>query len=145
MNKIIITTDLSEQRKQVIDFGVSLAQKMKAVVELLVVVNKNIDYMPVDIGMNFTDQWEARAYQAKMALAPVPESYPDVTIEPVVFIGDPKEDIIRYAVETKACIIVVGTHGRTGFSHAMMGSTAEYIVRHSPIPVLVVPMKNYNH
>ena len=35
--------------------------------------------------------------------------------------------------------VVIGTHGRTGLLHLLMGSTAEYIVRHSRLPVMVVP------
>jgi nucleotide-binding universal stress UspA family protein len=35
----------------------------------------------------------------------------------------------------------MGTYGRTGLSHMMLGSTAEYVVRHSSIPVLIVPQK----
>ena len=49
--------------------------------------------------------------------------------------------LIEKAIMEKVEYIVVGTHGRTGFSHVVMGSTAEYIVRHSTMPVMVVPMK----
>ena len=145
MNKIIITSDLNEQRGQVFDFGLKLAKKMNASVELVTIINQNIEYMPADIGMNFVDQWEAREYQARTTLEQVKAQHPELNIEVVVFVGNPKEDIIQYAIDHKDCMIVVGTHGRTGFSHTLMGSTAEYVVRHSPIPVVVVPMKNYVH
>jgi nucleotide-binding universal stress UspA family protein len=55
--------------------------------------------------------------------------------------GDPREEIIAVANEWGANIIVLGTHGRTGLTHLLMGSTAEYVVRHSKVPVMVVPMK----
>src|SRR6185436_18443907 len=55
--------------------------------------------------------------------------------------GDPREEIIAVANEWGANIIVVGTHGRTGLTHLLMGSTAEYVVRHAKVPVLDVPMK----
>lgn len=145
MNKIIITSDLSEHREQVFDFGLQLAQKMNAAVELVTIINVQVEYMPVDIGMNFTDQWEARTYQAKRILQQVKDAHPDLSIEVVVFAGNPKEEIIQYAIDHKDCMIVIGTHGRTGLSHTLMGSTAEYVVRHSPIPVLVVPIKNFVH
>ncbi len=145
MNKIVITSDLSEKKEIVFDFGFKLAKHMNASVELVTIINQNIEYMPTDIGMNFIDQWEAREYMAKTALEKTREKYPDIPVEIVVYVGNPKQDIIKHAIETKACIIVVGTHGRTGISYTLIGSTAEYIVRHSPVPVLVVPMKNYLH
>lgn len=145
MNKIIITTDLSKDKEVIIKEGLVLAKDLKAEVELVTIINKNIDYMPADIGMNFGDQWEAREYAAKTTLEDIKEKHPDLNIKVVVFLGDPKQDIIEYAIESKATIIVVGTHGRTGVQHLVMGSTAEYIIRHSPIPVLVIPMNKYLH
>lgn len=55
--------------------------------------------------------------------------------------GSTGEAIIDCSREFKADLIVVGTHERTGFDRLFSGSVAEYIVRHSEIPVLVVPMK----
>jgi nucleotide-binding universal stress UspA family protein len=40
---------------------------------------------------------------------------------------------------------VMGTHGRTGLDHLLIGSTAEFVIRHSPVPVLVVPYKRSKH
>ena len=53
--------------------------------------------------------------------------------------GGIAETIVRQAKRWKADLIVVGTHGRTGVRRALMGSDAESIARHSPVPVLVVP------
>lgn len=145
MNKILITTDLSKDKEVIIKEGFVLAKDLKAEVELVTVINSSIDYMPADIGMNFSDQWEAREYVAKKTLEEIKEKHPDLNIKVVVFLGDPKQDIIEYAIESKATIIVMGTHGRTGVQHLIMGSTAEYIIRHSPIPVLVIPMNKYLH
>ena len=56
--------------------------------------------------------------------------------------GDTAEGIISCAVEFKADLIVIGTHSRSGFDRLLMGSIAEHVVRHSEVPVLVVPMKS---
>ncbi len=145
MNKILITTDLGKDKDIVIREGMSLASTMNADVELLTVVNKNIEYMPADIGMDFADQWEARKYWVKKELEAIKDQYAQLKIKVVVFVGDPKLSIIDRAVEKSANIIVIGTHGRTGLMNLLMGSTAEYVVRHSPIPVLVIPLNNYSH
>ena len=54
--------------------------------------------------------------------------------------GGIAETIVRQAKRWKADLIVVGSHGRTGVRRALMGSDAESIARHSPVPVLVVPV-----
>jgi len=53
--------------------------------------------------------------------------------------GHPGEQVCRCALDLGADLIVTSTHGRTGLKRILLGSTAEYIVRHAPCPVLVVP------
>jgi len=65
--------------------------------------------------------------------APVP-----VTIASAV--GDPAAEIVRYAKGVRAGLIVLGTHGRTGVSRALLGSVAERVTRTAACPVLAVPM-----
>ena len=50
----------------------------------------------------------------------------------------PAEAIVQYANEAHVDLIVVGTHGRSGVSHLLLGSVAEKVVRTAPCPVLVV-------
>ena len=56
-----------------------------------------------------------------------------------VELGDPVEDILAVAAEEDASMIVMGTHGRTGLAHLLIGSVAERVIRHSERPVLTVP------
>jgi hypothetical protein len=53
--------------------------------------------------------------------------------------GDAANEIARYAREHGVDLIVIGTHGRTGMSRALLGSVAERVIRTAPCPVLVVP------
>ena len=52
--------------------------------------------------------------------------------------GVPFVEIIRYARESEMDLIVMGTHGRTGLGHLLIGSVTERVVRKSPCPVLTV-------
>jgi hypothetical protein len=52
--------------------------------------------------------------------------------------GDPAEEILRVAEETKCDLIMIGTHGRTGLGRLLMGSVAEQVVRKAHCPVLTV-------
>ncbi|MBI1248603.1 universal stress protein [bacterium] len=72
----------------------------------------------------------------KEMLHEVKPDSPDVPVEYRLVTGDPSAAIVRLAEEEKADLIVLGTHGRTGLMHMLIGSTAESIVRHSKCPVL---------
>lgn len=58
--------------------------------------------------------------------------------------GSKADGIIDCANEFGADLIVVGTHNRTGIDRLLMGSVAEHVVRHSKVPVLVIPFKQEN-
>jgi len=58
--------------------------------------------------------------------------------EGVILEGAPRPVIVESAVELNCQMIVMGTHGRSGLAHLLMGSVAEYVVRHSKVPVLTV-------
>lgn len=61
-----------------------------------------------------------------------------VTATPFIRIGTPVDEIIRFAEDNGADVIVMGTHGRTGIRALIAGSVTERVVRASPIPVLSV-------
>lgn len=60
-------------------------------------------------------------------------------VETSLQIGHAGQQICARAADHRADLIVTSTHGTTGFKHILLGSTAEYVVRHAPCPVLVVP------
>lgn len=62
-----------------------------------------------------------------------------IEVKPSLEIGHAGQQICARADEQKADLIVTSTHGTTGFKHILVGSTAEYVVRYAPCPVLVVP------
>jgi nucleotide-binding universal stress UspA family protein len=62
-----------------------------------------------------------------------------VEVETVGREGKPADVIAKVVAETKASLVVVGSHGRTGLKRAVLGSVAEAVVRTSKVPVVVVP------
>jgi nucleotide-binding universal stress UspA family protein len=63
----------------------------------------------------------------------------DVFVEAETVTGIPARQILAYASRHPIDLIVMGTHGRTGVSHAVLGSVAEAVVRRAPCLVLTVP------
>ncbi len=70
---------------------------------------------------------------AEFARAKIP---PKARYQTLVISGDPAEQILNTARGSDIDLIVMGTHGRTGLGHLVLGSVAERVVRESPIPVL---------
>jgi nucleotide-binding universal stress UspA family protein len=73
------------------------------------------------------DEWKALAETAGVT-----------GVETATAVGEPAHEIVAFATEQHADLVVLGTHGRTGLSHALMGSVAERVVRKAPCPVLTV-------
>jgi nucleotide-binding universal stress UspA family protein len=60
------------------------------------------------------------------------------TVNAETRVGEPAGEIVSYARERGVDLLVLGTHGRTGLEHALMGSIAERVVRRARCPVLTV-------
>jgi nucleotide-binding universal stress UspA family protein len=76
---------------------------------------------------------------AARRLAREADRYPKAT---TLFVdGDPRTTIVDAAAELRADLIVMGTQGRSGLDRIVLGSVAEYVVRHSAVPVLTVRLR----
>ncbi|WP_254525109.1 universal stress protein [Natrinema caseinilyticum] len=62
----------------------------------------------------------------------------DCAVETAVAVGQPADEIVSYAADNDVDLIVVGSHGRTGFSRVLLGSVAERVGRQAPVPVTIV-------
>ena len=62
----------------------------------------------------------------------------DLKVVREVRVGPAFLEILRYAKKSDIDLIVIGTHGRTGIKHMLLGSVAEKVVRKAPCPVLTV-------
>ena len=61
-----------------------------------------------------------------------------ITAQAFIRIGKPEDEIVRFANENSVDLIAMGTHGRTGLAHMLVGSVAERVVRTSTVPVLTI-------
>jgi nucleotide-binding universal stress UspA family protein len=76
-------------------------------------------------------------------LAQIKPTDASVAVTRSLLVGDEASEIVRFAEDKHADLIVMGTHGRTGFGRLLMGSVAETVLRQAPCPVLTIktPMK----
>lgn len=81
---------------------------------------------------------ERKKLVAWLADAAAPARAAGVAVEVHVVEGRPVPEILKSAKENVAGLIVLGTHGRTGFDRLLLGSVTERILRHAPCPVLTV-------
>lgn len=146
MSKIMIAVDFSSYSASVIAAGMELAASTGSSVVLLSILDKTGELIPsIEGGSASADEWEARVQDVATRLSIFAEEYPEIAVSVSAVIGDPKADILEQAVEQGIKTLVVGTHGRTGLDHLLVGSTAEFVIRHTTIPVLVVPYKQTRH
>jgi nucleotide-binding universal stress UspA family protein len=75
---------------------------------------------------------------ARDAIAKLAESFGVPPELALVREGDPADEILAAAREIDARMIALGTHGRRGLAHVLLGSVAEQVVRRSSVPVLTV-------
>ena len=143
-NKVLIAVDISETTTEIVQKGIDFAAKMNASVIVASIIPIYVDYLQSQMALVPT-QWDeiytAQKQYALKELEKIKEDNNYVDIQLYVEVGNAKFDVIEKAEKEEASYIVVGTHGRTGLSHMVIGSTAEYIVRHSSVPVLVIPIK----
>lgn len=142
-DRILVPTDGSATAQQGRAQALALARRLDATVVLLHVVE------PYPYGMEFADAdtWESllggmrEQARALMASESALAASAGVKAETLV-IEAPGErvcDVIVAQARQQRCdLIVIGTHGRRGVSHALLGSDAERVLRLSPVPVLSV-------
>ena len=140
IRKIILATDFSEASEDASYHAVLLAQTYNAELKALHVFN------PRSLGTMYRkakkeDQEDEDLVQTrergKKMLNKLADSF-HVKAETIFAEGHAGPEIIRIATEENADLLVVGTHGYTGWNRLALGSVAEYIVRHSPCAVLTI-------
>jgi nucleotide-binding universal stress UspA family protein len=146
IRSILLPTDFSQCAETALPYAAWLARQMNARLVCLHVVETVMppvgyaavaEPLPVvDIG----EQLEASATRELPKLG-AREECAGLDVEEVLAHGDAAGEIVRVARERDIDLIVISSHGRTGWGRMLFGSTAESVVRHAHCPVLVVKPK----
>jgi nucleotide-binding universal stress UspA family protein len=139
-SNILIPVDGSEYSEKAADKGMAFAMECSATVTFLNVVDiTSLVSNSASGGEADTEIIKIFNEKANEIIEGVCRRYNYPNASGIVVEGVPREVILSMAKSKKADLIIMGTHGRTGLNHLLMGSVAEYVIRHSGIPVMVVP------
>lgn len=139
--RILCPVDFSETARAAMETAIELAARFDAELLLIhaypipgytfpdgsAVASARMLQELADEAARHLDEWRELAVKAGAAKVAVDTA-----------VGDPAGEIVRIAADRKVDLVVMGTHGRTGIEHALMGSIAERVVRRAKCPVLTV-------
>ena len=143
ITRILVPVDFSPHAERALCYATTLAHRLGATLALLHVVEDPF----------VTGAWGGEVYvpdvpellqdlisgaERQLAALKEPAEALGLTAETAVITGSPENAIVKHAKDGGFDLIVMGTHGRTGLSHVVMGSIAERIVRTAPCPVLTL-------
>ncbi len=142
--KILAPVDFSETSVAALKYAVELARGFNGTVHVLhawqapVYLRPDLTVWSGEVSATLGDQIRHAAEDAMRDLLSKLGLDSDKAITTEIVEGAAFEKILEVAENGKFELVVLGTHGRTGLSHALLGSVAEKVVRLAKCPVLTV-------
>lgn len=146
IHRILIAVDDSPYSDQAVKYGVLLAKNLGSKITLV-----HVDEIPIsspysaDPLLNETpamipELMHIQEEASKLLFKKIKEQHGDIVeMSTVTKIGRAQDEILSVADDCKADMIILGTHGRTGFDHFISGSVSESVARKAKCPVLIIP------
>jgi nucleotide-binding universal stress UspA family protein len=155
MKKVLIALDYDPTAQKIAESGYGLAKAMNARTILLHVISdpvyySSLNYSPI-MGFDGFNSIDTIQPEAADELEKTAQSFldgskkflGDESIETVVSTGEFGDAILETAKRLDVDIIVLGTHSRRGLDKILVGSVAEKILRHSLIPLFIIPTRSF--
>jgi nucleotide-binding universal stress UspA family protein len=162
VEKILVPLDYSENSQRALQWGASLAEKYGGKLLLLHVIPKAAEEVFPECGSfgspasSFSEVKtpDTQSFRQPLIIDLVDtadtelhdfaeKNLKDIApVQVMVAVGTPAEEILRVARDEKVDLIVMGTHGRTGVRHLLLGSVAEAVTRHAPCPVFTARIRS---
>lgn len=131
ITRILCPTDFSDAAQSAFEYADNLAHEMHA--ELIVA-----HAFATPAALNVTGQTTPADPHVREKLDAIRSRFPATHLSRALHAGSPGEVICWLAASQHCDLIVIGTHGRTGLKHLVLGSVAEYVMRHASCPVLTL-------
>jgi len=145
LGTVVVGTDFSVPAARALSFAVRLAAAQGGRIHLVHVLSEPVQAIDVAGALPYIDvetrkEWEDAATK-KLAREAAAAEKRGVKASWELKWGRPSDVIVATAAKEKASLVAIGTHGRSAFEKFLLGSTAERVLRRSPVPVLTVPEK----
>jgi nucleotide-binding universal stress UspA family protein len=142
---ILVPTDFTPCSRRAVAYAAALATRFDAEIVLLHAIEAPLNLPPhtlvhIDaqgLSMPIMD-YVREAAERRMAAAVEELAQTQVRTRSLIEVGDVREVTLTQAERLPADLIVMGTNGRTGLRHLLIGSVAEEVVRRAPVPVLTI-------
>lgn len=145
LSTVLVPTDFSEDALKAVHTAHRLLENLdEARLILLHAFNLPIEYTaygPIPTSVNYLKDAGVEAEQQLGEIAEDLKQREGIDVETLAREGYPPEVICEEASQQDADLIVMGTHGRSGLAHLLLGSTAERVVQKAPCPVMTVQCK----
>jgi nucleotide-binding universal stress UspA family protein len=139
-NVIVFPTDFSERSLAAMPWARRMADQMQADIHCIYVVEEPHIYATLDMGPVPIPSVDELTRSAEKRMASFVSAHlkalGNVTVK--VLVGRPAEEVVDYAKEKSAALIIMTTHGYSGVKHVLLGSTTEAVLRHATCPVLSI-------
>jgi nucleotide-binding universal stress UspA family protein len=148
LRRILFPTDLNESSGEAMAYACELVNRFDAELHLLHVLHELTATVPetelaVAVWGDYQREMRESAERALKGLRCSGLREEKIALRSDRF-GSPANEIVQYAKDNDIDLIVIGTRGRSGLAHVLLGSVAERVVRHAPCPVLTVRHKQSN-
>jgi len=145
-SRILVAVDESDTSRHALQQAIELARKLSATLRMIHVLDMSWLVIGPEVAIDTAAMSAARRGVGEGIIAAARDAAraagfeaEDALIETETPIQQVAEAIAKEASRWGADLVVLGTHGRRGFQHLMLGSVAERVVRRSVVPVLLIP------
>lgn len=137
---VLVPTDGSDGTRDAVKHAISHAERYDAALHVLYVVDARVGIGRESTPETILADLDEAGQEAIDDVIAQAEAAAVGTIEGSVARGDPHRAILDYTDREDIDLVVMGTHGRTGLDHYLLGSVTEKVVRLADVPVLTVPL-----
>ncbi len=146
IDRILVPVDLERHTRKLVDFAVDIANKLDAEIVVFHGIQSKEGGAMADMGqlaLAGVSGEQLQSTHADEAGKKLEEIASEIEgrckkCESALVTGDVVDEIVAYAQKHKADLIIIGSHGRRGLDHILLGSVAERVIKRSPCPTLIM-------
>ena len=140
--KILVATDYTDLSENAVNTASTICQKHNATLILLhVVKNAPVDRSQEEyhLTLDYTKEMKIAAKSELRHLGDQIRNKYKIPVEEIVTYGDIVKEIVRIVQENSPDLVLIGTHGASGFRRFFIGSTAYRVIKHTKFPIMTIP------